>query len=503
MSTPDTTPFSPKNAPVRVRIAPSPTGEPHIGTAYTALVNEAFAAKHGGTFIVRIEDTDQVRSTRESEDAIFSSLKWLGFKWAEGPDVGGPYGPYRQTERRDIYKTYCDELLEKDHAFVCFCTPERLETMRAVQKKIGKSPKYDGQCLSLSKDEVAKRIAAGEPHVVRMKIPTEGACTFTDGVFGEVTIPYADVDMQVIMKADGLPTYHLAVVVDDHLMRITHVIRGEEWLSSVPKHVLLHQYFGWDAPSFIHLPVLRNADRTKLSKRKNHTSISWFERQGYLPAAVRNFLMSFFVQAAEGEEEMRTNEEFYAKFEPANINRAGAVFDLQKLDWFNGRWLRERTSDEDYIQYITEWATGRDTLRQSLLLAKTRIGKFSDLPSWISPLLSGSFTPTLAQFEGLKTTPEQTGQILAAVLEIAEKTPQFKAEALWENIKALEEKLGLKARLITAPLFIAIGGKSQGLPLTESMEVLGRALCRDRLRASLNLFVQPKAEAEHTEEAHS
>jgi glutamyl-tRNA synthetase len=482
--------------PVRVRIAPSPTGEPHIGTAYTALVNEAFAQQHGGQFIVRIEDTDQVRSTRESETAIFASLKWLGFNWHEGPDVGGPYGPYRQTERREIYKKYVDELLEKGHAFVCFCTPERLDTMRAVQKKLGKSPKYDGHCLNLSKDEVAQRIAAPEPHVVRMKVPTEGVCTFADHVFGEISIPYADVDMQVIMKADGLPTYHLAVVVDDHLMKITHVIRGEEWLSSVPKHVLLHQYFGWDVPEFMHLPVLRNPDRTKLSKRKNHTSISWFQRQGYLPEAVRNFLASFFVQAAEGEEEMLTPEEFVSKFKPSEINRAGAVFDLQKLDWFNGRWLRERTDDTAYLQHIRAWANQRDMLNQGLLLAKTRITKFADLPHWVGPLLSGSFTPTLADFAHLKTTPEQTAAILAAVLEISEKTKIFTSTALWDEIKALEDKLGLKARLITAPLFVAIGGRAQGLPLTESMEILGRALCRDRLRAALNVFAQPTAETE-------
>lgn len=484
------------NTPVRVRIAPSPTGEPHIGTAYTALVNEAFAKQHGGTFVVRVEDTDQVRSTKASEDAIFNSLKWLGFDWQEGPDVGGPYGPYRQTERRAIYQKYVDELLEKGHAFVCFCTPERLDTMRAVQKKLGKSPKYDGHCLNLSKEEVQRRIAAGERHVVRMKIPHEGVCSFHDRVFGDISIPYHDVDMQVIMKADGLPTYHLAVVVDDHLMKISHVIRGEEWLSSVPKHVLLYQYFGWELPTFIHLPVLRNPDRTKLSKRKNHTSISWFERQGYLPSAVRNFLMSFFVQAAEGEEELLTNAEFYAKFKPEDINRAGAVFDLQKLDWFNGRWLRERTDDAAYLQQIAEWASQRDMLNQGLLLAKTRITKFADIAHWVAPLLSGSFTPTLADFAHLKTTPEQTASILAETLAITESNMSLTSANLWEAIKALEDKLGLKARLITAPLFVAIGGRAQGLPLTESMEIIGRALCRDRLRTALNLFVQPKVEHE-------
>lgn len=484
------------NNPVRVRIAPSPTGDPHIGSAYMALANLALVAKHGGQFVLRIEDTDQVRSTKESEAAIFEGLKWLGLDWHEGPDVGGPYGPYRQTERRDIYRKHIDELLAKGNAFVCFCTPERLDTMRAVQKKLGKSPKYDGHCLNLGADEVQRRIAAGEPHVVRLKVPSEGQATFTDGVYGEVSIPYADVDMQVLMKADGLPTYHFAVVVDDHLMKITHVLRGDEWISSTPKQILLYQYFGWEMPQFVHLPPLRNADRTKLSKRKNHTSITWFERQGYLPEAVINFLGSLLTKFEEGEEELMTKAEFQQRFELAHVSRSGPVYDVQKLDWFNGRWLRERTTDADYLQHITTWATQRGTLEQALLLAKTRIGKFSDLPGWISPLLSGSFAPTAEQFAGLKTTPEQTAAILAAALEIAEKTPQFTAVALWENLKGLEEKLGLKVRLITAPLFIAIGGKAQGLPLTESMEVLGRALCRDRLRAALNVFVQPKVEVE-------
>ncbi len=489
-------------APVRVRIAPSPTGEPHIGTAYTALVNEAFAAQHGGQFIVRVEDTDQVRSTAESEKAIFESLKWLGFQWHEGPDVGGPYGPYRQTERKDIYQPYAEQLIEKGHAFVCFCTPERLETMRALQRKMGKSPKYDGHCLSLSKDEIKSRIAAGEPHVVRMKIPTDGtSCTFTDGVYGEVSIPWADVDMQVIMKADGLPTYHLANVLDDHLMKITHVIRGEEWISSTPKHIKLYEYFGWQAPSFIHLPVLRNADRTKLSKRKNHTSISWFERQGYLPEAMINFLGSFFVQVAEGEEEVIAREEFRQRFSPANINRAGPVFDLQKLDWFNGRWLREKLSEDDYIARIQQWATRRNTLRQGLAMARTRITRFADLPDWVGFLHRGSLSLTVEDFAGLKTTPEQTGAILTAVAHIADTTPVFTAEKLWEEIKALEGPLGLKAKFITAPLFVAITGRAQGLPLMESMETLGRALCRDRLRSARDIFAKPAEKAEPAPEA--
>lgn len=478
---------------VRVRIAPSPTGDPHIGTAYTALANAAFAAKHGGQFIVRIEDTDQVRSTRESEEAIFENLRWLGFTWAEGPDVGGPYGPYRQTERREIYGQYVAELIAKHHAFVCFCTPERLDTMRALQRKMGKSPKYDGTCLKLSPEEVVTRTAAGEPHVVRMKIPQEGTCHFADGVFGDVEIPYADVDMQVIMKADGLPTYHLACVVDDHLMKITHVIRGEEWISSTPKHVLLYHYFGWKAPQFLHLPVLRNADRTKLSKRKNHTSIGWFARQGYLPEAILNFLGSFFVQVAEGEDEVLDLQAFFQRFDPTKINKAGAVFDLQKLDWFNGRWLREKLDDATYLRRVGEWATARSVLNTGLLMARTRIVRFSDLPEWTGFLLRGSLNLTRDDFAGLKTTPEDTGRILTAVALIADTIPSFTADKLWEAIKGLEPTLGLKAKLITAPLFIALTGKSQSLPLMESMETLGRALCRDRLRTARDLFVVPES----------
>lgn len=484
---------TPHFAAVRVRIAPSPTGEPHIGTAYTALVNEAFAAKHNGQFVVRVEDTDQLRSTAESETKIFESLRWLGFQWHEGPDVGGPYGPYRQTERRAIYCEHVQRLLDEDKAFVCFCTPERLDGMRALQRKLGKSSKYDGTCLNLDKAEAAQRMAAGEAHVVRMKVPTTGEAVFEDGVFGEVRIPYADVDMQVLMKADGLPTYHLAVVVDDHLMKISHVIRGEEWISSTPKHLLLYDYFGWPKPQFLHLPVLRNADRTKLSKRKNHTSIGWFAAQGFLPEAVINFLGSFFIQFAEHEESMMTRSEFHARFNPAHINRAGPVFDLQKLDWFNGRWLRERLSDAEYLQRVLAWANLRQ-LNDVLHLARTRITRLSDVPHWIGAVMSGSLTLTRDAFASLKTTPAQTAQILQEVAKIAETIKVFSAEEIWQAIKALEEPLGLKAKLITAPLFIALQGRAQGLPLTESMAMMGRALCRERLRAALNLFdVAPAA----------
>ncbi|NBX85918.1 MAG: glutamate--tRNA ligase [Proteobacteria bacterium] len=483
--------------PVRVRLAPSPTGDPHIGLAYTGLVNEALIAQGGGgQLVLRIEDTDQTRSTRASEENIYSSLRWLGFQWHEGPDVGGPHGPYRQTERREIYHKYAAQLVEKGHAFTCFCTPQRLETMRTLQRKTGKKPMYDGHCLNLKAEDIAARKAAGEPHVLRMKIPTSGMCTFTDGIYGEVSIPWADVDMQVIMKADGLPTYHLAVVVDDHLMGITHIVRGEEWLPSTPKHLKLYEYFGWQMPPIMHLPVLRNLDRTKLSKRKNHTSIRWFQGQGYLPQAIINFLGQSFVRTAEGEEEIMTRENFHQRFTPDVVSKAGAVFDLGKLEWFNGRWLREKLSEDDYLAHVQRWAAERNRLKQGLLLARSRITKFSDLPQWVGPLFSGSLALTAADFAHLKTTPAQTASILQAALHVVEKQQAFTAATLWDDLKALETTLGIKARLITAPLFVAIGGKAQGLPLTESMELLGSALCRDRLKQALALFSTPEEPTE-------
>ncbi|HEX5276173.1 MAG TPA: glutamate--tRNA ligase, partial [Fluviicoccus sp.] len=275
---------------VRTRIAPSPTGFPHVGTAYIALFNLCFARQHGGQFILRIEDTDQVRSTLESENQILSSLRWLGLNWDEGPDVGGPHAPYRQSERSAIYRKHADDLVKAGHAFHCFCDNHRLEELRARQTAAKETIGYDGLCMSLNDSEVQSRLAAGESSVIRMKVPREGVCEIDDMLRGRIEIEWAQVDMQVLLKADGLPTYHLANVVDDHLMEITHVIRGEEWINSAPKHLLLYKYFGWTAPVLCHMPLLRNPDKSKLSKRKNPTSITYYERMGYLPQAMLNYL---------------------------------------------------------------------------------------------------------------------------------------------------------------------------------------------------------------------
>src|SRR5690606_26897028 len=323
---------------VRTRIAPSATGDPHVGTAYIALFNQCFARQHGGKFVLRIEDTDQVRSSAESEQQILDSLRWLGLEWDEGPDVGGPHGPYRQRERSVSYHEHSEKLIGRGHAFRCFCSSERLDVLRAEQMANKQTPGYDGHCLHLSEQEVTQRVAAGEPHVVRMKVPSSGICKVQDMLRGEIEIPWEQVDMQVLMKADGLPTYHLANVVDDHLMQITHVLRGEEWINSAPKHILLYQYFGWDMPQLCHMPLLRNPDKSKLSKRKNPTSIIFYQRMGYLPQALLNYLGRMGWSMPD-EREKFSLEEMVEHFDIQRVSLGGPIFDVEKLAWLNGQWI--------------------------------------------------------------------------------------------------------------------------------------------------------------------
>lgn len=465
----------------RVRIAPSPTGEPHVGTVYIALFNYLFAKKMGGQFILRIEDTDATRSTPEFEQKVLDALKWTGLSWAEGPDVGGPYGPYRQSDRKDMYQPFAQELLDKGHAFRCFCTPERLEQMREGQRAAGKPPKYDGLCLHLKAEEVTARREAGEPSVVRMKIPTQGSCDFTDGVYGDVSIPWDSVDMQVLMKADGMPTYHMANVIDDHLMKISHVARGEEWLASVPKHILLYRYFGWEQPVFMHLSLMRNADKSKLSKRKNPTSISYYSALGYLPEALMNFLGLFFIQIAEGEE-LLDMEALTQQFDPDNLSKAGAIFDIQKLDWLNGRWLREKLTPEEFITRTLEWAWENQRLTEGLKLSQSRISKLGELPQLAGFLLASDVGLTPASFAGLKTSPAETLEIINTVQTDLEKILEWNVEAIDQELRAVADKLGKKLRVVTPPLFVAMSGSSRSLPLFDSMALLGRSVVRQRLK---------------------
>ncbi|KQV66270.1 glutamate--tRNA ligase [Rhizobium sp. Root1220] len=466
---------------VRVRIAPSPTGEPHVGTAYIALFNYLFAKKHGGEFILRIEDTDATRSTPEFETKVLDALKWCGLTWSEGPDIGGPYGPYRQSDRKDMYQPYAQQLLDKGHGFRCFCTPERLTEMREAQRAAGKPPKYDGLCLKYTAEEVSAKMASGESSVIRMKIPTEGSCDFTDGVYGDVSIPWDSVDMQVLIKGDGMPTYHMANVIDDHLMKITHVARGEEWLASVPKHILLYRYFEWEQPVFMHLSLMRNADKSKLSKRKNPTSISYYTALGYIPEALMNFLGLFFVQIAEGEE-LLDIDELAGKFDPENLSKAGAIFDIQKLDWLNGRWIREKMSEEEFQSRVLTWAMENDRLKAGLALSQSRISKLGELPDLMGFLLKSDLNLDPSAFAKIKSPPEEILEILNTVQPDLEKILEWNVESIEAELRAIGDRMGKKLKVIVAPLFVAVSGSSRSLPLFDSMAILGRSVVRQRLK---------------------
>jgi glutamyl-tRNA synthetase len=471
---------------VRTRVAPSPTGDPHVGTAYVALINYCFAKRHGGDFLLRIEDTDQARSTPESERAILAALRWTGLSWDEGVDVGGPHGPYRQSERSAIYRRYSDELLANGHAFRCFCTPARLEEMRAAQRAAGIPQKYDGHCLSLSADESAARAAAGEPFVVRMKVPTDGVCVVNDMARGPVPFEYATIDMQVLMKADGLPTYHLANVVDDHLMEITHVIRGEEWLPSAPKHLLLYGYFGWEAPVLMHVPLLRNPDKSKLSKRKNPTGILFYQRMGYLPEALLNFLGLLISPAAEGQEVFSVAE-LAERLDLAKMSLGGPVFDVAKLDWLNGKYLRE-ISTEELIARTQDWGFDRDRIEKIAALAYARVERLSDIVPMAAFLFAGRIPISKEHFDGAKLSGDELRRALALAMWRLDAERAFDRETIERVLKGVGESLERKFRDLARVYYVAMTGSPTSLPLFESMELLGRDIVRERFRVALDVL---------------
>ncbi len=454
-----------------------------------ALFCLCFAKKHGGEFILRIEDTDAARSTPESEQQIFDSLKWLGLNWDEGPDCGGPHAPYRQSERveQGIYKQYADQLVSQGDAFHCFCSSERLDEMRNAQMQKGESAKYDGLCAGLSGDEVATRIAAGEPNVVRMKVPESGTCVVQDKLRGEIEIDYAQVDMQVLVKTDGNPTYHLAVVVDDYLMEITHIIRGEEWINSAPKHILLYQYFGWPMPELIHMPLLRNPDKSKLSKRKNPTSINFYKRMGFLPEAVCNYL-GMLGWSMPNEEEKFSLAEMIEQFDVNRISLGGPVFDVDKLKWLNGRWLRESLTDEEMVDRIADWAFNREMLLKAMPLVRERLDVFSDLAPKISFLVEGMPEITAEAFVNKNMAEDEVKKLLQFAVWQTEALSDWNRDKIHDVFMLLGEKLELKIRDVLAPIFIAISGKPVSPPLFDSMALLGPEMSRARLRYALEIM---------------
>ena len=472
---------------VRTRIAPSPTGDPHIGTAYMALFNSVMAKKHGGKFIIRIEDTDQNRYRADSESQILESLKWLGLSWDEGPDCGGPFGPYRQSERVKIHQEHADLLLQKGHAYRCFCTSERLDQVRQERAASGLSHGYDRHCLGLSADDVGSKLATGEKHTVRMKVPHQGQTSFVDRLRGQITFENSTIDDQVLLKSDGFPTYHLANVVDDHLMEISHVIRGEEWLTSTPKHVVLYEMFGWKAPEFAHLSLLRNPDKTKISKRKNPTSMRYYRRKGILPQALLNFL-GLMGWSLDGQTEVFGFGQMIEKFQLEQISLGGPVFDFAKLTWINGQYLRQLNSDE-YLAVLRSQLLSDEYLKKVIGLAKERVEKLEDFLPSMQFFFNGDLHLDAALLVPKGGTASQTAENLRSVMEILETSESWTAEALHTLLdQALKEK-GLKPKDVYMPLRIAVTGTKESPPLAETLEVLGKEMVRRRVYLACDLLL--------------
>lgn len=471
---------------VRTRIAPSPTGYPHVGTAYIALFNLCFARQHGGQFILRIEDTDQVRSTPESEAQILASLKWLGLTWDEGPDVGGKHAPYRQSERSDIYKNHAQILIDKDHAFHCFCDNHRLEALRQQQQANKDIIGYDGFCLNLSNEEVNVKLANGESSVIRMKVPREGICQIEDMLRGNIDIEWANVDMQVLMKADGLPTYHLANVVDDHLMEISHVIRGEEWINSAPKHLLLYKYFGWQAPVLCHMPLLRNPDKSKLSKRKNPTSITYYQRMGFLPQALLNYLGRMGWSMPD-EREKFSLDEMIADFDLKRVSLGGPTFDTTKLSWLNGEWLKAMPLT-DFMQAFQQWAINPDYMSLVAKQIQTRIQTLSEAANWVGFFFSGTVNVSAEKFVHKKLSAEEIKRILQYALWDFEQLRVWNHDQISLVLSQLSTAMGYKLRDFMFPFFVAIAGSPSSTPVMESMGILGADLTFARLRQSVEVL---------------
>jgi len=471
---------------VRTRVAPSPTGDPHVGTAYIALFNYCFAKQHNGSFILRIEDTDQGRSTPESEQMILSSLKWAGLSWDEGPDVGGPHGPYRQSERRALYTEHAQLLLDKGEAFRCFCSAERLSELRATQMSSGSGQLgYDGHCLSLSADEVAQRLAEGAPNVVRLKVPREGVCVVKDLLRDPIEIEWSQVDMQVLLKSDGMPTYHLANVVDDHHMEISHVIRGEEWITSAPKHLRLYEAFGWEAPELCHLPLLRNPDKSKLSKRKNPTSINYYERIGILPEALLNYL-GRMAWSMPNEEEKFSLQEMIEHFSLERVSLGGPIFDQEKLTWLNGRWIREDHDLDALAARLMDWALNPAYLKELLPMLQPRLERLSDIGQFSELFLSGHLQVNAEQLAHKKLEPEAVKRSLVWGMWSLDLISAWESEAIEATLRGCADQLELKLRDFLAPYYPALTGRKSATPLFDTMRVLGRDLTRARLRDAID-----------------
>jgi len=453
---------------VRTRLAPSPTGENlHIGNVYTALINYVFAHKNKGKFIIRVEDTDRTRLIAGSEERILASLKWVGLNYDEGPDIGGPFAPYRQSERKNLYKKYAEELAEKKSAYYCFCDSKRLEEMRRVHVR------YDGFCKKYSYDR-AKEKAEKEPYVIRLNVPQEGKTEFNDVIHGKISFENNLLDDQILLKSDGFPTYHLGVVIDDHLMEITHIIRAEEWISSTPKHILIYKALGWNIPVFAHTPILRNPDKSKFSKRKNPVWVSWYREEGFLPEAILNYLALMGWSHPEGKE-IFSLEQLVSVFRLEDVKPVGPIFDLEKLKWMNGMYIRtKRLKDlsNNLIDFNPEYKRIEPELFKCLVaLAQTRIQTLKDLEPLVKHFL---IEPKTVLSSSEKAITQNLLNKLSALMD-------WKTQEILNVLRGILLEKHIKMKVV----YKILTGNEQGLPIAESLELLGRDRVLKRLKENL------------------
>ncbi|MDP2721077.1 MAG: glutamate--tRNA ligase [bacterium] len=461
---------------VRTRIAPSPTGDPHIGTAYTALFNYAFAKKHNGQFILRIEDTDRTRLVPEAEQKIIDSLNWLGMKWDEGP--------YRQSDRLNKYQKAAKELVEKGAAYYCDCSPDRLDKLRKEQQAKGEVPRYDRKCRL----NQPKNLKEGT-FVVRLKIPEEGETSFDDLVRGRITFQNKDIDDAVILKSDGWPTYHLAVVVDDADMKISHVIRAEEWLSSTPKHALLYQFLEKETPIYAHLPLLRNPDRSKISKRKNPVSLAWYREQGYLPEAVLNYLALMGWSMPDSREKFSLPE-FIENLDLKRIDPAGPVFDLQKLGWLNGEWIRSMAAAQLTERLKDYTRVGSIDITRILPLVQERLKKLAEFDLLTSYFFRKEIDIVPKEIIPKDKTKEETVGTLKTISGPLEKIEKWDKESIEKALADKPEKVGWsKTDLFQMIRYVQTGSRATP-PLFETLEAIGQEVTIARIRKAINLLNQ-------------
>jgi len=482
------------NKSIRVRFAPSPTGFPHVGNIRTALFNWLFARHHGGSFIVRIEDTDVTRKVSGAVEVILQSLRWLGLGWDEGPEVGGEYGPYFQSQRLELYHEAAERLVSQGDAYYCYCSPQRLEEMRAEQVKCKQPPGYDRLCRSLSQQERAQKEAEGITPVVRFKTPLNGQTRFSDLIWGEVVFENNTIDDLVLLKSDGYPTYHLANIVDDHFMEITHVLRAEEWLSSTSRHLLLYNALGFEPPQFAHLPMILGPDRSKLSKRHGAVSITDYYEQGYLPEAMVNFL-ALLGWSLDDKTEVLSRQELINNFSLERVSRTAAIFNRDKLNWMNGVYIRSLTADEFFEAvepYLMMDRLAGETLisseeyvRQVLPLVQERARTLAEVAELAQFFFVDELDYDASLLIGKDVSHESATKALEVAIPRIRQLEVFDAESLELVLRPLAVELGLKTGQLFGVLRVAVTGRTAAPPLFQTMAVLGKERCLSRIEAAL------------------